>query len=215
MKQLSKRYEQELNLAIQQVEANENIGRVKKVILTTIINSEKSGFYAKGEFEEDSRIFNSMASLLDDELLNIAKNSYSKLSWWFYKKPIQRNIALISNAILSNWFALIDETIISINESDESIEEIYLLNHLFNENLLNTQKKEYLNVIYSHWLEQVDIEKAIQSFFKKLLEAGYLKTSFESEIYYQEHWYKRVTIRKHKWRDYLLTETKQKDTLSQ
>ena len=126
MKQLSKRYEKELELAIQQIEADKSLSALKKAILTTIINSEKSGFYAKGEFEESYRIFNSMASRLDDELLNIAKNNHSKLSWWFNKKLIQRNIGLISNAILSNWFALMDETIISINESDDSIEEIYI-----------------------------------------------------------------------------------------
>jgi len=203
MKELSKRYNDELDGAAEEIETDKNLDTVSKMILTSIIHSEKTAVYGRGEFEENCKIFDSIGSCLDSELLKIARKKY-RFSFWFYKKAIKNNVCMVSNGVLANWFEYMDikENILSTQENDNTIEQLYLLNDIFNPQAL-LEEKERFNTVRSLWLDHSDISAAVESFFQSIKEKKYLKVSVESEIYDNDKWYKKVTLRKNKWRDFL------------
>lgn len=181
-----------------------------------MISCEKLKSYSNVEFQESSLIYNQLELSLDKEFSKVGKKYYSYLSWWFFKTTFEKKMRLTSNLVLANWFALIEKNkeLISVVETEEYLEENYILHKTFLNNmdknyttnieeLLNHNKEENLNVIASIWLNKNEMLEAISNFLQLINKNKdkYLKTSFRNIIYYEnENWFKKSTIKKHKWK---------------
>lgn len=206
MEYISENYSKEL--AQKEVKSDTRLTSLQKEILITIIGCEKFKGYAISDFEESDLIFNKLGTMLDKEFSKIGKKYYSYFSWWYFKKTFEKSMGLTSNLVLANWFSLMgdSEELIEVIETDSYLEEIYIiqksfLNNMNIEEILNYNNEEGLNCIASIWLNKEETIEAISNFLQSIAQEKYLKSSSQNIMYYENgHWFKKSTIQKHKWK---------------
>lgn len=225
MFELSENYQKELEEGWKIVKQDSRLKPIQKEIIRTIITCEKFAGYDEGEFEESTMLYDNLGLLLDNELIKVGKETYSLISWWFYKKVYSRDMGYLANFILANWFSIMhdNDEKISYKETDTQIEEIYILHKTFIHHediseILNLSHKEGLNVIQSIWIEEADIKIAISCFLNKIAEKKYLKSASKDEMYYDNgQWLRKTITMKHKWKKrykyYLELNEKEKNNL--
>lgn len=208
MFELSENYKKELEEGWERVNKDSRLKPIQKEIIRTIITCEKFAGYGNGQFEENLKLYDNLGLLLDNELMKVGKETYSWIAWWFYKKVYSRDMGYLANFILANWFSIMhdhDEKI-SYKETDNQIEEIYVLHKTFMNNediseILNLDRQEGLNEIQSIWLEETEIRIAINRFLNQIANKKYLKSAAKTEIYYENgQWLKKTITMKHEWK---------------